>query len=447
METDLAHKHTHTPTPQPGIAGRSRNPSTSTHTDTAHPSLEWQGTDGARLATHTHPNTPARSGWGQPKPEFKHTPPQGTAPPGVAGYRRSVHTNTDTAQRPSQEWRGAAETRAQTHTPTPQGGARSGRVQAKQAHKHTHTPTPQLGVAGRSRNPSPSTHPTPHNPARSGRVQAERTHKHTQTPTSQPGVAGGSRNPSPSTDTHTARPGQEWQGTSGARSQTNTHPNTAARSGGPQLKPEPEHTHPHHTPQPGVAGYKRSADTNTHTPQHPSKQRRAAAETRAGAQPPTPDTPARSGGVQAERANKHIHPPLKTSQEWRGAPEMQAQAHTPTAHTPARSGGVQAEHAHKHTNTPTAQPGMAGRSRNPSPNTHTQIAHPSQEWRGTSGARTQPHTHRNTQARRCGAKPKPEPKHTHPHQPPQPGVAGYKRSALTNTHTPQTRQPGVAERS
>ena len=84
-------------------------------------------------------------------------------------------------------------------------------------------------------------------------------------------------------------------------------------------EPEPKHTHTHHTPQPGVAGYKQSGRTSTHTAQHPS-------------------------------------------QEWRGAAKTRAQAHTPTPHTQARSGGVQAERAHEHTHTPTPQPGVAGRS-------------------------------------------------------------------------------------
>ena len=118
---------------------------------------------------------------------------------------------------------------------------------------------------------------------------------------------------------HTTNPSQQWRGTSGARTQTRTHPKTPARSGGAQRKPGPKHTHPHHTPQPGVAGYKRSAHTNTHTRQHPS-------------------------------------------QEWRGAAKTRAQAHTPTPYTPARSGGEQAERAHKHTHTPTPQPGVAGRN-------------------------------------------------------------------------------------
>ena len=182
---------------------------------------------------------------------------------------------------------------------------------------------------------------TPHAQARSDGVQAGSTHKHRHTPTPQPGVAGRSRNPSPSTQTHTAHPSQEWRGASRTSTQTHTHPNTQARSGGAQPNPEPKHTHPHGTPQPGVAGYKRSAHTDKHTPQHPS-------------------------------------------QEWRGAAETRAQAQTPTSHTPARSGRVQAERAHKHTHTSTPQPGVAGRSWIPSPSTHTITTQPSQEWRGTS---------------------------------------------------------------
>ena len=282
----------------------------------------------------------------------KPTHPRRTPQPGVTGYKRSAHTNTHTPQHPSQEWRGAAETRAQAHPPTPHTPARSGGVQAECAHEHTHTPAPQPGVAGRSRRRSPSTH------------------------------------------THTAQSSQEWLGTSGAGTHTHTHANTPAKSGGAQPKPKPKHTHPRRTTQPGVAEYKRSGHTDAHTPQQPS-------------------------------------------QEWRGAAETRAQAHTTTPHTPARSGGVHAERANEHTHTPTPQPGVAGRSRNPSPNTHTHTTHPSQEWRGTSGAGTRKHTHPNTPARSGGAQPKPEPEHTHTHHTPEPGVAGYKHSGHTKTHTPK----------
>ena len=197
----------------------------------------------------------------QPKPEPKRTHPGRAPQPGVAGWKRSTHTSTHTAQHPSQEWRGAAKTRAQTHTPPPHTPARRGGVQIERADKHKRTPTPQPGVAGRNRNPSPSTH------------------------------------------THAALPSQEGRGTSGARTQAHTHPNTPARSGWAQSKPEPKHTHPHRTPQPGVAGCKRSAHTSTHTAQQPSQEWRAAAKARAQAHTPKPHTPARRGGVQEEHAH------------------------------------------------------------------------------------------------------------------------------------------------
>ena len=185
------------------MAGRRRIPGRSTHTHATHPSQEWRGTSGARTQTHTHPNTLARTGGAQPKPEPKHTHPPCTAQPAVAGYKRRAHTNTHRPQHPSQEWQGAAEARAQahpatshtpamsgvvqaerTHTPTPHTPARSGGVQAERAHEHTHTPMAQSGVAKLNRNPGPrATTPTLHTPARSGRVQAERTHNHTHTPT------------------------------------------------------------------------------------------------------------------------------------------------------------------------------------------------------------------------------------------------------------------------
>ena len=482
--------HTHSPPPQPGVAGRSRNRSPSTHTRTAHTSQEWRGTTRARSQTHTHPDTPARSGEAQPKPDPRHTHPHRRPEPGVAGYKRGAPTNTHTPQYPSQEWRGAAETRAQAHTPTPHAPVRSGGVQAGRAPEHTHTPTSKPGVAERSRNssrgtdthtadpsqewrgtsgarPQTHTHPntparsgraqpkpepkhtharrtpepggagyergaptiaqppqhssrewrgaaasraqahtsTPHTPARSDGVQAERAHKHTHTPTPQPGVAGRSPNPSPRPHSHAAHPRHEWRGTSGARPQAHTHHHGPARSGGAQPQPEPRHTHPHRTPQPGVAGYKQSAPPNTHTPQHPSQEWRGAAKTRAQAHTPTPQTPARSGGIRAERAHEHKHT-QHPSQEWRGAAKTRARTRTPAPHTRARSGGVQADRAHKHTHSPTPKP--------------------------SSG----------------GAQPKPEPEHTHPRCMPQPGVAGYKRSVYTRTHTPQhpsKEWPGAAK--
>ena len=158
-------------------------------------------------------------------------------------------------------------------------------MQAERAHEHTHSPTPQVGVASAAETRAKTDTPTPRTPARSGGVQEEHAHKHTHGPTHKPGVAGRSRNPSRSTHTHAAHPSQEWWDASGARTQADTNPDTPARSGGAQPEPKPNHTYPHRTPQPGVAGYKRSAHTSAHTPQHPSQEWRGAAETRTQPQP------------------------------------------------------------------------------------------------------------------------------------------------------------------
>ena len=107
---------------------------------------------------HTHPHTPAMSGGAQPKPEPKHPHPHRTPQPGLAGKKGYAHPNAHTAQHPSQEWQGAAQTRAQAHTPTWHAQARISGVQEDRAHKHTQTQTPKVGVAGRSPNLSPSTH-------------------------------------------------------------------------------------------------------------------------------------------------------------------------------------------------------------------------------------------------------------------------------------------------
>ena len=242
----------------PRVAGCSRNPSPNTHIHGAHPSQEWRGACGAPTPAH------ARSGGVQPKPEPKHTHPHRAPKPGVAGCKRSAQTSTH------HEWRAATETRAQTHTPTARTQARSGGVQAERPHQH------RLGVAGCSRNPSPNTH------------------------------------------THAAHPSQEWRGASGAPTPAHTQPNTPARSGGAEPKPEPQHTftvrtrassggvqaerpHQHtHSPtsEPGVAGRSQNPSPNTHTHgAHPSQEWQGAS----GAPTPAhtqPNTPARSGGAQ-----------------------------------------------------------------------------------------------------------------------------------------------------
>ena len=100
------------------------------------------------------------------------------------------------------------------------------------------------------------------------------------------------------------------------------------------------------------------------------------------------------------RAGTQTHTPQHRSQEGWGAAETRTHADTPTPHTPERTGGVQAERAQKHTPP-------------------------------------------DTPARNVGRQRKPERKHTPPHRTPQPGQAGCRRSAHTNTHAP-TPQPGLA---
>ena len=214
-------------------------------------------------------------------------------------------------------WLGAAETLAQTHTPTPRTRARSGWVTAHpcqewlgasgartQAHTQPNTPARSGGVQPK---PKPKlTHPhrapvlrvaaSPRTRARSGWVQAERAHEHTHSPTPQPGVAGRSQNPSPNTLTHTAHPCQEWlghcapvPGVAGCKrsAHTSTHPAPQPGVAGRSRNPSPNsHTHTahqcyewlrHRAPVPGVAGCKRSAHTSTHTAQNPSQEWRGGA--------------------------------------------------------------------------------------------------------------------------------------------------------------------------
>ena len=304
--------------------------------------------------------------------------PRGTPERHAAGHNRGTRTGA------KRQWPPGAANSGRTHNSqrTPAQEHVSGNTQPThrnswpvmagyrhRVHTDTHTPKPQPGVAGRSPNPSPSTHThtahpsqdwwgkagactqthkLPNTPARNGGVQPEGAHREKHPNTPKAGLAGRSRSMSPSTHTQTAHPSHDWRGTGGARTETHTHPNTPARngrvqaegayrhthpniparSGRAQPKAEPKHTYPHRAPQPGWAGYKPGAHTNTHTPQHPS-------------------------------------------QEWSGAGGTRARAHTPTPHTPAKIIAVQEERAHKHTQTPTPEPGMAGYRQRVHTDTHT----------------------------------------------------------------------------
>ena len=151
-------KPTHTQTNPSGTAGCKRGTRTSAHTP-PNPRQEWRGTAKTRA---------------------QHTCPHRTTQPRMARYKRGAHTNTHTPQHPSQEWRDAAATQAEAHTPAPHPRSGGAADRAGGAHKYTHAPTPHLGVAERSQNPSPSTHD------------------------------------------HSAHPGRERRGTSGARTQPRT---------------------------------------------------------------------------------------------------------------------------------------------------------------------------------------------------------------------------------
>ena len=233
------------------------------------------------------------------------------------------------------------------------------------AHKRPHAPAPEPGKKRRA--DETQTHTGTHHPARNGGVDAWGTHEHTHTPTPQPEVAGHSRNPSPSTDAHTAHCSQEWRGTSGARTPTDTRPNTPASSGGARLQLERKHTLLHRTPSQEGRGTRRDAHTNTHTGAHVSQDWRGAAQ----AHTPTPHTRARNGGVQAERAHNHARPKASATNGGVQA-KTQAQPHTPQ--TPAGNGGARPQPVPKHI-PPRPRPGLArlpkpGSKHNPDPKTN-----------------------------------------------------------------------------
>ena len=168
------------------------------------------------------------------------------------------------------------------------------------------------------------------------------------------------------TQTHAPGTPAKIGGSVAGRAHKHTHLNTQARNGGAQPKPEPKHPQAHRTPEPGLAGYKRSALTNTHTP-HPSQDRRGESQN------PNPDTRTMKlsqdsrlrGGAPTK---KHTPKTPHLGMEVRA--ETPTQAPTPTPHTPARIGGVQAERAHQHThpNTPAGIGGVKAETRT---QTHT----------------------------------------------------------------------------
>ena len=249
-----------------------------------------------------------------------------------------------------------------------------------------------------------------------GRIPNASTHHHSAHPSQDYRDTGGehTQTQARTQNTHITNLSQEWRGAGGARTQTHTlqHPsqgwrgqkNTvtethpariSARISG--VTPKPERAHTHRTPQPGLARYRQITHTTTHTP---TTQPGLAGRTRARTETHTATlpTPARIGGVKPKLVPGPAQPKPKKAK--------------------ARNGWVQAERARQHTH----------------PNTPPRIG------RGISKTQTCTHTPQSD-ARIGRVKQKPAPEYTH--RTPQPGLAGYRRSANTNVHT-LTRQPGLA---
>ena len=271
----------------------------------------------------------------QQRPEPKQTPTPETpgSKSGVQAECTYKHTHPNT---PARIGGVKAKLRTQTHTPrTPN---RMGRVQAERAHKHKYPNSPGQEWRGAAETQTQAHTPTPHSRARIGRVQAEGAQKHTQ-------------------------------------------PNTPARIGGAQANPKPKDTHPHRTPEPGLAGYRRSVPTDT--PQHPSQDWQGESQTR------NPDA--------------HTTNP---KQDGRGTGGARTQTHT-LEDPMARNGGAQQKHEPKHTHPHrTAGPGLVGYRRSERTNTHTPTPQPGLP--GRSVVPTQKtHPHRTAGARIGGIQAEP----------------------------------------
>ena len=105
--------------------------------------------------------------------------------------------------------------------------------------------------------------------------------------------------------------------------------------------------------------------TPTHTPQHPSPEWRSAAETRAQAQTHRTHRPGLAGYKRSAHTKSHSPNP---SQDWRGTAETRAEANTHRIPQPGLAGYRRS--AYTKTHNPIPQRGMAGRSGNPSPSPH-----------------------------------------------------------------------------
>ena len=175
----------------------------------------------------------------QPRPQ--HTPPHRTPGQVVQEPGLGALMNTHTPQHLAQEWRGAAETRAQAHTSTPHTRAGNGGVQAEHAHNHARPKTPTKNAGKRAK--TQGKQQAAQTAAGKGRAKPQPVPKHTH-PSPQSGVAGRSRHPSPSTtQTQAQAPGNSRKpsvhspDTEAARAMQVTRPKEI-RSPGVRLHPK-----------------------------------------------------------------------------------------------------------------------------------------------------------------------------------------------------------------
>ena len=181
---------------------------------------------------------------------------------------------------------------------------------------------------------------------------------------------------------------------------------------------------------------------HTHT-QIPQRRMAGHSPTLDPAHTPTTHKPARMAGYK-RGAHTNRHTPIHPSQEWRGAAPRLAGAHNPVPHPQPRGAGDQAGRAHKHTQPPTPHLGVAGRSQNRSPSTDAHTAHPNRERQGTGGARTQPRTPQNPNKEWWGTGRNPSPTANTAN----PSLERRGRTTTrTQTHPPKTpaRADGVTE--
>ena len=221
----------------------------------------------------------------QPKPA---TPSQEQGPNGKKETQKHADTHHEKkkSQQPSPKERGWGDRDHKardrdTQQPTPQSQTKN--TQRKKRKKHT--PTDQQNERG------------------TAKTRAQHARQHTAP---QPGKGGNKRGTRTNTHPRTATPTRKCRRPRRTGARAHTHPNIPPRRDEVQPKPKPQHARPHRTPEPEMAGGKRSPHATTHVPYADrnlspttnttnSRQKRDNTTNRAETHPPK--TPARTCGV------------------------------------------------------------------------------------------------------------------------------------------------------